>query len=636
MSFKRLNLILLFLLLSLPLAPLADDVIWMYNDDGGIYTARPIPDLDDEGIDDVVFAGYYSDFGDVLYCVSGVDGSDIWTKDYDDCKGIWGVKPLAVAPDVDDDGYCEVVMGTPGGYDPPGRCVILKSGIDGETIWQWSCYQGGLGGGWVYSVAVMPDINYDGDNEILAACGGWSGSSGIAACLDGGVSGGDYIWIFRPDDAVMDIDYIEDITSDGIPEVVCISGGNYYDHTLYCIDGASTGTVTTPLWSYVLTNDGWSLCTAGDLDDDGVSDIFVACFTGYSSGSIHAVSGGDGSEIWAETFGFNLIEVAALPDVDGDGKMEAIFGSWTSNALCYSGADGTQLWSASVGSDCWNVQAIDDIDDDGYCDVVAGALNGKVVKFISGDSGTVLAESPIYNERIYDVEPIGDVDDDGIGDVVFCFQDQTSQPECLICYDGKPEFVGIFEQRVSLTATDEGMLISWEYSGSTSTVSFDIFRKEALTKNDLSSGGSSFSISTKVNDHPIVGNSPFSYLDAGVVEGKSYIWTVLVNRSSGTETLGRASGVYVAPSGQQFALAQNYPNPWSEKTTIGFNLPADGDITLELYDLGGRQVAVVAQGFYTAGNHTLILTGEELASGVYLLRLTAIGETLERTMALSR
>jgi len=62
MPLKNLPIITLFLLLSLPLAPLADDVIWEYNDDGGIYTARPIPDLDDDGIDDVVFAGYYSDF----------------------------------------------------------------------------------------------------------------------------------------------------------------------------------------------------------------------------------------------------------------------------------------------------------------------------------------------------------------------------------------------------------------------------------------------------------------------------------------------------------------------------------------------------------------------------------------------
>jgi photosystem II stability/assembly factor-like uncharacterized protein len=78
-----------------------------------------------------------------------------------------------------------------------------------------------------------------------------------------------------------------------------------------------------------------------------------------------------------------------------------------------------------------------------------------------------------------------------------------------------------------------------------------------------------------------------------------------------------------AASGQpgRFQLYQNYPNPFNPETTILFSLPKEGEITLKVFDLLGREVAALAQGRRQAGMHRIPFHAGGLASGVYLVRL---------------
>lgn len=75
-------------------------------------------------------------------------------------------------------------------------------------------------------------------------------------------------------------------------------------------------------------------------------------------------------------------------------------------------------------------------------------------------------------------------------------------------------------------------------------------------------------------------------------------------------------------------LAQNYPNPFNPSTTILFSLPSSADVSLEVLDLLGRQVATLAQGPMGPGEHTVhwepaVHGRGGLASGVYVYRLDA-------------
>jgi len=74
---------------------------------------------------------------------------------------------------------------------------------------------------------------------------------------------------------------------------------------------------------------------------------------------------------------------------------------------------------------------------------------------------------------------------------------------------------------------------------------------------------------------------------------------------------------------EKFALQQNYPNPFNPQTVVSCQLPAASHVKLAVYDMLGREVAVLANGQYPAGQFTFKFDGSRLASGVYFCRLIA-------------
>ena len=80
------------------------------------------------------------------------------------------------------------------------------------------------------------------------------------------------------------------------------------------------------------------------------------------------------------------------------------------------------------------------------------------------------------------------------------------------------------------------------------------------------------------------------------------------------------------PSGASPALKQNFPNPFSESTTIAYTLSEPGNVLLEVYDLLGRRIDILTDNGKTAGDHQLIweardAQGSPLPAGVYLVKI---------------
>jgi hypothetical protein len=71
----------------------------------------------------------------------------------------------------------------------------------------------------------------------------------------------------------------------------------------------------------------------------------------------------------------------------------------------------------------------------------------------------------------------------------------------------------------------------------------------------------------------------------------------------------------------KFILKQNYPNPFNPSTTILFALPVDGFVELKIYDILGREIAVLVSEDLRKGDYKYIYDAGELASGIYFYTL---------------
>jgi hypothetical protein len=70
-----------------------------------------------------------------------------------------------------------------------------------------------------------------------------------------------------------------------------------------------------------------------------------------------------------------------------------------------------------------------------------------------------------------------------------------------------------------------------------------------------------------------------------------------------------------------YALSQNYPNPFNPNTTIKFEIPEDGLVTLKIYDVLGAEVATLVNEEKSVGRYEVNFNASSLASGVYLYRI---------------
>jgi hypothetical protein len=72
----------------------------------------------------------------------------------------------------------------------------------------------------------------------------------------------------------------------------------------------------------------------------------------------------------------------------------------------------------------------------------------------------------------------------------------------------------------------------------------------------------------------------------------------------------------------EFSMSQNYPNPFNAKTTIKFALPRDSRVKLEIYDILGKRVTTLIDGYMRAGYHDIVWDSQGSTSGIYFYRIS--------------
>jgi len=360
------------------------------------------------------------DDSDAMYplLVDPLSFSPDWRAEGNQTEAYFG-SSVSTAGDVNDDGFSDVVVGAPffdNGQPDEGMAFVYHgspAGPASNPVWSAECDQIGAYFGW--SVATAGDVNDDGFSDVI-------------------------IGARRYDN------------------------GQQNEGRAYIYLGSASGLASTPVWTDESDQYGacfgWSVGTAGDVDDDGFSDVIVAA-PFYENGEtlegrVYIYFGGyEGPssrpdwivecDLIRAYFGYS---VATAGDVNGDGFSDVIVGApYYDNdeirggrVFLYLGSSSGPATAPDWTAECDQTHALfgssvataGDVNGDGFSDVIIGAncySNGESAEGRSflylGSSSGLSAETEWTAESNqnyaffgYSVATAGDVNGDGFSDVI--------------------------------------------------------------------------------------------------------------------------------------------------------------------------------------------------------------------------
>jgi hypothetical protein len=97
---------------------------------------------------------------------------------------------------------------------------------------------------------------------------------------------------------------------------------------------------------------------------------------------------------------------------------------------------------------------------------------------------------------------------------------------------------------------------------------------------------------------------------------EEYRYSVLIGTKTFIDTL---NAVLVPVT---YSVSQNYPNPFNPTTTIEYTLPQQSYVKMIVYDLMGREVATLVDGFRNVGRYSVVWNASRCASGIYFCKMT--------------
>ena len=124
----------------------------------------------------------------------------------------------------------------------------------------------------------------------------------------------------------------------------------------------------------------------------------------------------------------------------------------------------------------------------------------------------------------------------------------------------------------------------------------------------------------------------YIYPDKNLKDGK-YSYRLKQIDFDGTSTFSNIVSVGVNTV-KSFALYQNFPNPFNPATTISWQSPVGSRQTLKVYNVLGKEVAVLINEYKPAGKYQIEFNSSSLPSGVYFYRLQAGNFTQIKRMVL--
>ena len=124
----------------------------------------------------------------------------------------------------------------------------------------------------------------------------------------------------------------------------------------------------------------------------------------------------------------------------------------------------------------------------------------------------------------------------------------------------------------------------------------------------------------------------YSYSDKVVFPGNNYYRLKQIDNNGSSEYSAAVLVSFNFNNG--FYLSSNYPNPFNPATNITFNVPYSAVISLKVYDMLGKEVAALVQGYKQAGRYSIKFSAGNLPSGTYIYKLESNGFSEAKKMVL--
>ena len=367
--------------------------------DKQIRSLKQIPDVNGDNINDVIAAtgNYWT------ICYSGINGSIIWqysthfgsintgSVEWEDAVDI---------ADVNNDGISDVVIGCGGGNE----MVYALNGINGNVFWSYGDVVGTSDGD-IESVKIKYDYNGDGKNDVLvSASGTTNGGRHALICLNS-LNGEVIFYRTQPQPFTDDVVATESggaigVNNNGAP---------------YSVTGFDT--LGNSVWSYTAPGNTWSLKEMPDVTADGVKDILGL---GGFTGSVYAISGNTGTQVWASSLGSsNNGKITLLDDADGNGYADFTL-SAPQSAFRVDTKTGNTIWSNPLGSSYLRgIDNLGDITGDNIDDIVLATQLQPRLIVLNGMNGNILFDHSFgstLNQRGDRAAVLNDIDTNGVNE----------------------------------------------------------------------------------------------------------------------------------------------------------------------------------------------------------------------------
>ena len=572
-------------------------------------------DINNDGYSDLVVTGPFENGGSisVFYgSATGISDSANWVAvsiDTTSSNALFGWK-VDSGGDVNGDGYDDVFANCfrnlldshyVGGYiylgsenGIIGNHPAWTASVSYEEYSDWFSPFGSIGG----------DVNGDGYDDLVVSHGV------LGALLYYGHPGRS---MFEPADKLIPLQnnstyalaaILGDVNSDGFADLF------FGDNRIYGFYGSPTGPSLNYDWVY---NSGYTTpecpkSSAGDFNNDGFDDIIVPGTIDNTSRLFFGSSAGLSERSVDFSHGFDNL---SFGDLNNDGISDVLI-AVDPYVYSYYGSEDS-IKSLIVSPKDTNIFLISELCiktlvTSQYNLPMTGKSVNHIVKGANPGVGTSVTDSMgvsmfCYTGHIHGRDTIVSFFEN-IPDTAFAIWDFPSPVEML---------------SFNSSTSEKSVTLSWSTSSELNNSGFEIQRaieNEKLKIENWSKIG--FVNGSGTTNEP----KEYSYTDRNLETGK-YKYRLKQLDFNGNFEYFELPEVVSIGIPDKYDLSQNYPNPFNPVTTINYDLPNDGIVSIKVYDILGRELKTLVSEMKTAGYHKVQFNAADFASGAYLYRMNA-------------